>query len=406
MSALFGTLVIPATWFAAYRMTLDRQISIWAALLTALSPPMVFLSREARVYPLLALCAVMATLYASEIIRRGRFRDWLGFTVACSVMPHLHYYGFFYLAVVGILVLWSARSRFGGTLWRLTLAYIFMGLAFLPGLNLFLTQLGIVQKVAVNSLVQILYFPVYVLGGRTFIWKQDGMGLVAFAEVLVIFGIWIPVLWRLRNDKQAPWLAFLSAAGVFLMAAGISATYMSMFNARYVSFIVPLLLIAIAYALINMVRARQTFSVLPCVILSCLIGVSLFRMYTEVQKDDWRGLSQYIAERGPDLPVVFYEDIGALTFAYYRPDQQMIQLFEPFDRDGASWESAGYAQTMSELPEYWLVISPIWSDEVPREVTQWCRAYGELLDQKQFKGLYLARFSSFDTGDKHINRVP
>jgi 4-amino-4-deoxy-L-arabinose transferase-like glycosyltransferase len=394
LSALFGTLMIPATWLASSRMTGDRQVSLWAAILVAVSPPMVFLSREARVYPLLALFAVLATMYASEIIRSQSVQSWSGFTITCSVLPHLHYYSSFFLFVIGGLVLWFARAAFWSTLGRLLLSYAVVALAFLPGLSLFITQLEIVQEVAVNSLMQVLSFPVFVLGDRTFVWKQDGKSWLAIAGCLTVFGIWLPVFRQIYKDPNAPWFALATGSGVFLVAVVVSGLYMSMFNARYVSFIIPLLLIVVAYAMIHLLRAGNHGSAIPAVLLGAITCISLVRMYTEVQKDDWRSLSQYIAAHGPQVPVVFYEDTGATTFKYFRPDQPFIQLFEQFGRDGQAWNSAGYAKVLSELPDYWLVVAPIWTDEVPNQVSQWCSQFGIVVDQRSFKGVHLLRINT------------
>jgi 4-amino-4-deoxy-L-arabinose transferase-like glycosyltransferase len=394
MSALFGTLLIPATWLAAVRMTEDRQISLWAAILVAVSPPMVFLSREARVYPLLALFAVLATMYATEIIRSQNVQSWFGFAITCSILPHLHYYSFFFLFVVGGLVLWFSRAAFWPTLSRLLLSYALVALAFWPGLSLFVTQLEIVQEVAVNSLMQVLSFPVFVLGDRTFVWKQDGSSWLAIGECLAVFGIWIPVFRQIHKDPHAPWFALAMGSGVFLVAVAVSGLYMSMFNARYVSFIIPLLLIVVAYAMIHMLRAGNRGSALPAVLLGAITCISLIRMYTEVQKDDWRSLSQYIAAHGPEVTVVFYEDTGATTFKYFRPDQPFIQLFEQFGRDGQAWNGAGYAKKLSELPDYWLVVAPIWTDEVPEKISQWCSQFGVVVDQRSFKGMHLIRINT------------
>lgn len=394
MSALFGTLMIPATWLAASRMIGDRQVSLWAAFLVAVSPPMIFLSREARVYPLLALFAVLAVIYAGDIIRSQNVQSWLGFTITCSFLPHLHYYSFFFLFVIGGLVLWFARAAFWSTLGRLVLSYAVVALAFLPGLGLFVTQLEIVQEVAVNSLMQVLSFPVFVLGDRTFVWKQDGIGWLAIAGCLTVFGIWLPVFRQIYKDPNAPWFAFATSSGVFLVAVAVSGLYMSMFNARYVSFIIPMLLIVVSYAMINMLRDGNRGSAIPSMVLGAITCISLVRMYSEVQKDDWRGLSQYIAANGPKVPVVFYEDIGATTFKYFRPDQQSIQLFEDFGRSGQSWEIAGYVKVLSGMPEYWLVVTPIWNEEVPMQISQWCSQFGSLVDQRSFKGLHLIRINN------------
>ncbi len=392
-SALCGTLLIPATWLAASRMTGDRQVSLLAALLVAVSPPMVFLSREARVYPLLALFAVLATLYAHEIVCSKGKRGWLGFTMTCAVLPHFHYYSFFFLVALGGLLLWGMRDSLKSTLGRLLLCYAVIAFAFLPGLRLFVTQLGLVQKVAVNSLMQILSFPVFVFGDRTLVWKQDGvfwLGLVAF---LIIVGIWLPVCYQLLKDRSAPWFAILTGSGVFLMAVLASGVYMSMFNARYVSFVVPLLLIGVADAIIKLHRQGGFVRLVPAVLLTLVTCVSLGRMYTEVQKDDWQSLNEYIVSHGPRMPVVFYEDIGATTFKYFQPDHPYIQLFVKFGNDGQAWYDAGYDKTISDLTDYWVVITPIWTDDVPEQVARWCSQFSTLVDQKSFKGLYLARFS-------------
>jgi 4-amino-4-deoxy-L-arabinose transferase-like glycosyltransferase len=394
MSAFFGTLVIPATWLAASRMTSERQVSLWAAFLVAVSPPMVFLSREARVYPLLALFVVLSAMYASDIIRSQSRHGWFGLTITCAALPHLHYYAFFFLAVIGGLLLWFSRAALWPTLYRLLLFYAAVAFAFLPGLRLFLTQLEIVQEVAVNSLMQVLSFPVFVLGDRTFVWKQDGAIWLGLGAFLTVFGVWLPVFRQLRKDPHAPWLALATSCSVFLLAVAVSGLYMSMFNARYVSFIVPLLLIVVSYAMTHSLRNGNWSSAIPAILLGVITCISLVRMYTEPQKDDWRSLSQYIAAHGPHVPVVFYEDIGATTFKYFRPDQPFIQLFEEFDGDGQAWSSAGYGKTLSELPDYWLVVTPIWTNEIPEQVVQWCSQFGTLVDQQSFKGLRLIRFSN------------
>lgn len=392
-SALCGTLVIPVTWLAAFRMTGDRQVSLLASFLVAVSPPMVFLSREARVYPLLALFAALATMYASQIVSSRGKQGWLGFTLSCAVLPHFHYYSFFFLAVLGSLILWGLRGSLLSNLGRLVLSCSVIALAFLPGLNLFMTQLSIVQKVAVNSLMQILSFPVFVFGDRTLVWKQDGVFWLALGTALIVFGVWLPVCNQLRKDARGPWFAIATGGGVFLIAVAVSGIYMSMFNARYVSFIIPLILIAVAYAIIKLVHRGSVFNAMPAALLALVTCISLARMYTEVQKDDWRSLSEYVVSHGPETPIVFYEDIGVTTFKYFQPDQPSIQLFEEFGDDGQAWIEAGYDKTLGDLSDFWVVVTPIWTDEVPDQVAQWCSQFGTKIDQKSFKGLYLVRFS-------------
>ena len=390
-SALAGTFVIPATWLTALRLTESRKVALWAGLLTAINPPLVFLGREARVYSLLALITVLATLAAIAVVRKRGIGAWIGLTLYCAILPHLHYFSFFFLPVIGVVILWSLREEFWDSVGKLLVVYLLIGLAFLPGLNLFRSQLEMVQSVAVNSLSHVLYFPAYVLGGRTFVWKQDGVLYLMIAELLAISAVWLPVFSQFWKNKQAPWIAAATACGVFIVAAGTSAIYMSMFNSRYISFILPLLMIVVSYGMVRLLESGQRFCTFPAVVLSAFFIVSLFRMYTEVHKDDWRGLSQYVAAFGPELPVVFYENTGELPFAYYRPTQPRTLLLETFADGGASWDRAGYRETLRRFDEFWLVISPIWTEDFPEQVREWCEKHFELTDRQSFRGLYLLR---------------
>jgi uncharacterized membrane protein len=390
-SALAGTLAIPATWAAARQMSSRPGVAFYSALLVALSPPMVFLSREARVYSLLSLVTMLALWSAVAVIRHRGIGGWLGLTATGSIMPHLHYSSFFFLLAVGLTILWARRETFGVTLGRLLVAGVLVGLAFLPGLDLFFHQLGLEWSNAVQALPHILYFPVYAIGGRTFIWKEDGLPLLALAELLVLGAIWFPVLWNLRHDKHYVWIALAVAGGVLLLVSAVSLLYLPMFNSRYASFVVPPLLIVVADALVGLHdRAPRLARLLPAV-LGTVLAISLFRMVTELQKDDWRSLAAYVAAQGGDKTLVFYEDIGWMPLVYYRPEQECFQMLPEFSQGGASWTDAGYPEKLRRLGEFWFVLWPVYDDGYQQEVLDWLSQTFTVIDDQSFHGLRLWR---------------
>lgn len=176
------------------------------------------------------------------------------------------------------------------------------------------------------------------------------------------------------------------------MAGVASIFYMSMFNTRYVSFILPLLMVAVAYVLVEMLQHRPRVGRLWAAAIGSIMIVALFRLYTGQHKDDWRGLSNYVAAHGPDVHLVFYEDVGELPFAYYRPGAAQTLIVKAFDDDGVSWDRAGYTDKMASLPEFWLVIWPELEHGKWQQMRAWCEQRFDLADERTFRGLHLLRF--------------
>lgn len=392
VSAIAGTLAIPITWLTARRLTSNRLTAHIACLLTAINPALVFLGREARVYAILSLIVTLATYFAIDVIRsRGR-AGWLGMTICCAVLPHLHYYSFFFFAILGVVILWSLRHDLRSLAGRIALSATAVSVAFLPGLPLFLKQIALVRSISGSSLLHAAYFPVYIFGGRTFIWKHDGITALAIGELLVVGLIWVPMIWQLRNDRRAPWIAISLSCGVPLMAGVTSIFYMSMFNTRYVSYILPLLMVAVAYAIVDMFERRPRFGRFWSIAIVGIMTIALVRLYAGQHKDDWRSLSNYVAAHGAGVHLVFYEDIGELPFAYYQPGSSHTLIVKDFDDDGTSWDRAGYTERMAALAEFWLVIWPELESGKFQQLLAWCERRFELTDQRKFRGLHLLRF--------------
>lgn len=137
-SALAGTLTIPSVWLLARTLRLSRGCRLLAALLVALSPPLIYLAQEARCYSLfIAVATVLAS--STEICTRSRrFVDWLGFAALGAAAVHLHYYGFIVLIALGLRLLLVPGQR-----GRLIAAAAAIAIAFAPYLPVFRWQLSL-----------------------------------------------------------------------------------------------------------------------------------------------------------------------------------------------------------------------------------------------------------------------
>ncbi len=138
-SAVFGAATVPAVFFLG-RAMVGRRAGWIAALVLAFHPLHVFYSREARVYPLLLLWAILLVLALWRALGNDRPRDW-GWVAAVLVLAcYSHFYGLFLIATAVLAIVLLAR---GGRARRRGLAAAALaGLAFAPYLVATLPHLG------------------------------------------------------------------------------------------------------------------------------------------------------------------------------------------------------------------------------------------------------------------------
>ena len=110
LSALVGTLMIPAAFLLGRELASTRTGLIGAALV-ALNPILVWYSQEARSYILMALLVTVAMIYFARGMRRPEPTSlalWAAFSALalCS-----HYFAIFLIAPQAILLLLASRNR-------------------------------------------------------------------------------------------------------------------------------------------------------------------------------------------------------------------------------------------------------------------------------------------------------
>jgi 4-amino-4-deoxy-L-arabinose transferase-like glycosyltransferase len=360
LSALAGTLAVPAVWLLARTLAVPRRATWLACGLVALSPPLVYLSQEARAFALLATVATLAAAAAARIERDSRPLAWAGFAAAGVAMVHLHYYGFFVLAVLGIdLLVWACRGGRREVL-RLALAAAAVALGFAPYLPTFVRQLGAGAARSKETWWQHLaLLPSFSVVGRTLVWKEAGALPVAACAALVVLAVFVPLAWLLARARPWPRLAAVLALGLPALV-GLVALKVPMVHSHYLSVVFPALLLLIACALDAGLKGRVGLGLwVPAVALAVLTPAALARLYLVRHKTDWRAVAAAVERRGGDLPVYFYEDLGAGPFAYYLPGATRHELEGPCGAHGDGWARAGYLDRFrAEGDGFWLVYYP------------------------------------------------
>jgi len=102
--AIFGTLLIPALYFAA-RDLFGVRVGLIAALMSTVLPFAVWYSQEARNYSLLMLLTTLQFWFAFRSLKRGRVIDWLGLAVFSILNLYTHYVALAATAAVALYIL-------------------------------------------------------------------------------------------------------------------------------------------------------------------------------------------------------------------------------------------------------------------------------------------------------------
>jgi 4-amino-4-deoxy-L-arabinose transferase-like glycosyltransferase len=285
LSALFGTLAVPAAWAAArewFGPARAPRAGLIAAALVAFNPFFVWYSQEARSYSLLVLMAALTLLFLAR-----RSYGWWALTAAVALLTH--YFAAFLLVPEAIWLLWSQRER---AAWLATGAVAAVGVALIPlalhqrdlGHTTFIADLSFRSRVGdlpKKLVTGELGTPTPLIGPLA--------GLIAVAAIAY-------ALVRLPRTRV------LAAIAVF---AGLTPLVLAIFGADYV---LPRNLIAVYVPVILVVAAGLAGRLgLAGAAVICAVALAVnLEVATDVklQRDDWRGAARALGPASETRVVV------------------------------------------------------------------------------------------------------
>lgn len=321
LSVVFAALSVPAIDGLGRRL-FNPAAGLLAALLLTLHGFHVRYSQEARAYSLLVLLAILTTWVFTRMLDDERpARSCALYVALMAVTVYSQFMGLFLM--VGQLASLAA----GGTreAWkRAVLAAVAVVALCTP---LFYVMLR-------NDLDKIGWI------GRPSIWNVMAFGFeisgrghlpaAFFYSLLLGFGLWIAVR---RKGEIALRRMLITAAFPFFLALGISLVGQPMFVPRYLLFLLPPFLLAIAYALsaVRPALLRTGFAVAMVVV----SAPGVVHAWNE-PREPWRGVAVPIIARGRATDALFvYQTLGSRPLGYYldtsgHPVPRII--FPPADR--------------------------------------------------------------------------
>ncbi len=410
-SGFFGTLCIPAIWLLARAAGQSPAVSLLAAILVAVSPPLIYLSREVRVYTLFTLMITLAAASAEAIVHDrsrtplGKAALWIAFTICGASFSYLHYYSFLILAVFGLYLFVRLLPRGIGPIACLFLSYVLIVAAFLPWLPMFREQISLGTTRAGATWIQhLVVLPLYSLAGTTLVWKEDGMSVVAGMTGLALLVVYLPSLYWGARQRTLPIVSLALPLGLIAAAVFISVAKSPMLQSRYLSPIFPCLMLLIASGIVAGFAVWPRGARVVSFTLAGLMLASLALLYKGGHKEDWRPIAGFIAKEENTLPAYCYEDMGALSLRYCAPWLN-VKSIDPvrlhFSHTAERWQKDGLLKELdSNTAGFWMVIYlslPETMPELPaidaylRDRYTVVSEYGAKIESPKFPFLHLYR---------------
>ncbi|MDQ3573194.1 MAG: glycosyltransferase family 39 protein [Actinomycetota bacterium] len=301
LSALIGTLMIPAALFAGRELRGERT-GLIAAALVSVSPILVWYSQEARSYILMALFVTLALAFAARAQREPSPRSFGLWALFCSLALLSHYFAVFLIAPQ---VLWLFFAGDGAStdrrLWTAIGAIAFVAAALAP---LALAQQGedrrdgfadlsLPGRIAEVGLDYSASEDPDPLSGSP---RVDRVQVVAgIGGAVLIVGACL-LLWRRGSpgeQRRGAFMCFVAVAGIGVPAL-MAVLGLDFFKPRnMMAAVVPLLLLgALGFSASRAGRLGLAGAAAGCLLFSGVVVA--FNLSEEMQREDWRRAAEVV----------------------------------------------------------------------------------------------------------------
>jgi uncharacterized membrane protein len=315
--SIIGTLML---WRLARSIGFAQRTAFVAGLLSAVLPAGIYYGQEARVYALLSVFVLLSVQAAIQ-------RRWIWFAIGCIGTVYCHNLGVFYVAALGMAVLWHERRR--------PLRAIAPAIALISVVGAWSPWAGVMFRQAQAIGAAFWMHPLTVggalepLASMTIGWRiPEPLMMHAYAAAFgaTLIGVIASRHW-LRTRQGT--LILVTAFGAPLMVAMASAAWRSVYLPRAFLPSALLLMLAWAYALMHL--ARQNRAALRLILLP-MLGIGMASHFLGTPRFDWRAWLQPVQAQWQDGDLVYHPALStAITLQYYLDGKPY--LLRPYSSD-------------------------------------------------------------------------
>jgi 4-amino-4-deoxy-L-arabinose transferase-like glycosyltransferase len=325
LPALCGALTVPVAYLAGAEL-FTRRAGYAAALLTALSPLVVWHSQDARPYALVILLGGLSFLLFLRLLHGGRWWTAAGWALVSALAMTAHYAAGFLVAGEVAWLLWALL----GTRQRVAVAAVLAGLA---AVGLAVAVLG-AHRSEGGALSDGRWTQSYPVGSRLaqvapqlVVGYQPPLQVpVAVAGCLLAAALLALIATRgdSRERRAALVAAWVSAAGILVPMALAADGRLGGLTTRYlVGAWVPLA--CAAGGAVTLRRARRAGPALLaalCVLFVAVGAASAWR--PKFDRDDWRAAARALGAPAEARAIVLSPNLGGPPFRLYRPAARQL----------------------------------------------------------------------------------
>jgi len=315
LSVLYGIGTVFVTYLIGLELFGKGRTAIIAAVFLATSQFHIYYSQEARMYTMAGFFVALAFYAFLKIMRAGT--HWLVFSLSLLAMMFTDYMPVFMMPVFWLLAIINKKDK---AWWAKFVAchvsLVLLGLLWMPILQ--------VQLKGGAWLVSVLPGWTSVAGGATLkqlalVWMKFVLGRVSLINkttyYLLIFVASIPALYLLAKSvsrKSARvWLWFVLPLGLGFVASFVFPAFVYF---RFV-YVLPALYLLLASGVDRTKNWREWLIV---ILLVNAIGVSIYYLDDNQQREQWREAVAYVGEKiGQDEIVLFSYPDPFTPFRWY-----------------------------------------------------------------------------------------
>lgn len=338
-SIVFGILLIPLIYLLG-KEAYDRRTGAVASIIVSVAPFVVWYSQEARMYSMLMVFGVLALWAQIRIFHRGGWYPWVLYTVASAAMICTQYFGIWQLLtqqlifVGAIAVRWRRHQR-PGALLRPWLCSAQLLIVVLIPLGLMMKgQFSNVQDtgqafggaasagLSVYSVIANFGYAVVGFHSTAVMSHVVSLWPLGMLAALVLLG---------RHCKPVTYLlvaiVVVPVAAMFVLGDLVA----SLADVRYLSTIVPVLLLLIARAITSLAITKRALTVVIVVVVA-VMAVALFNQQfssSNPRRYNFREALHRVDSQAHAGDIILYDPDETdfnLVISYYSPKVRSVPL--------------------------------------------------------------------------------